>query len=135
VVFVHQQEGLGTAVFAPRESLVTFSAVVIGGMTSIVGAVIGSIYVRGLKYFLSGNWQLLASSGGLLLVLWALPRGLGGSLAVARDNLLRRIASRRGMVVPSLLADERVDESPVDTSEVTAAMQPHVTDEQLEEAF
>ncbi len=136
VLFVHQQEGLGTAVYAPRESLTTFAAVVIGGMTSVVGAVIGSVYVRGLKYFLPGNWQLLASSVGLLLVLWALPRGLGGSLAVARDNLLRKIATRRGMVVPSLLADERVDDPVgVDTHEVTAAMQSRPTREQLEDVF
>ena len=111
VLFVHQQQGLGTAVFAPDESLATFSSVVIGGMTSVPGAILGSVYVRGTEYFLPGNWTFIASSFGLLIVLWLLPRGLGGSLALLRDMLLRRVAERRGIVVPSLLADRRVEEA------------------------
>ena len=117
VLFVHQQQGLGTAVFAPDESLATFSSVVIGGMTSVPGAILGSVYVRGTEYFLPGNWTFIASSFGLLIVLWLLPRGLGGSLALLRDMPLRRVAERRGIVVPSLLADRRVDEPPPESTE------------------
>ena len=38
------------------------------------------------------------------------PSGLGGVLADVRDAALRRVAKRRHLVVPSLLADVRVDD-------------------------
>jgi hypothetical protein len=38
------------------------------------------------------------------------PSGLGGVLADVRDAGLRRIAQRRNLVVPSLLADVRVED-------------------------
>src|SRR6478735_8489410 len=38
VLFVHEQNGLGSTVFAPTESIKTFSTVVIGGLGSLPGA-------------------------------------------------------------------------------------------------
>jgi len=110
VLFVQQQNGLGTEAFRPEESLKVFSTVVIGGLGSIPGALLGSTYVRWVQFFLQGRWQLLATGGGLLLVLLVLPGGLGGALYDVRDELLRRIARRRGIEVPSLVADRRVAE-------------------------
>jgi branched-chain amino acid transport system ATP-binding protein len=48
-----------------------------------------------------------------------LPSGLGGLVYDIRDNVLRRIAGRREIVVPSLVADLRVDEDglPFDAAE------------------
>ncbi len=109
VLFVHEQNGLGSTVFAPTESLKAFSTVVIGGLGSLPGAVLGSVYVRGAQYFLNGSWQLLASGFGLLVVLWIYPGGLGGLAVVVRDAFLRWVAERRGIVVPSLLRDERTE--------------------------
>ena len=43
-------------------------------------------------------------------MLLVFPSGFGGVLADLRDGALRKIATRRGMVVPSLLADVRVEE-------------------------
>ncbi len=109
-LYVHHQSGLSPSAYAPRESLQVFSMVVIGGLGSISGVVLGAVYVRGANHFLPGAWQLLASGGGLLVVLWILPGGLGAALYEVRDAALRRIAARRGLVVPSLVADVRVDE-------------------------
>ncbi len=109
VLFVHEQNGLGSTVFAPTESLKTFSTVVIGGLGSLPGAVLGSVYVRGSQYFLNGNWQLVATGAGVLLILWIYPGGLGGMAVLVRDAYLRWVADRRGIVVPSLLRDERVE--------------------------
>jgi hypothetical protein len=39
-----------------------------------------------------------------------LPGGLGELLYRARDAFLRRVADRRGLVVPSLVADVRTDD-------------------------
>ena len=47
VLYVHQQSGLGVAAFLPYESLTAFSMVVIGGLGSLSGALIGAFYVRG----------------------------------------------------------------------------------------
>ena len=76
--------------------------VVIGGLGSIPGALLGATYVRGVDYFLPAQWQFLATGAGLLLVLMILPGGLGAVLYDIRDWLLRKVAKRRGLVVPSL---------------------------------
>ena len=55
VLYVHHQTGLGTAGFLPDESLNAFSMVVIGGLGSLPGALLGAFYVRGTQYFLPGN--------------------------------------------------------------------------------
>jgi branched-chain amino acid transport system permease protein len=109
VLFVHQQEGLVAASFAPEQSLQIFAMVVIGGLGSLPGAILGAIYIYGVQWFLPQQWEFLASGVGLLLVLLLLPGGLGAAIADARDGLLRFIARRRELLVPSLVADRRVD--------------------------
>jgi hypothetical protein len=49
---------------------------------------------------------------GILLLLMFLPEGLGGLVYRVRDAFLRRVARRRDILVPSLLADVRVDDDP-----------------------
>jgi branched-chain amino acid transport system permease protein len=110
VLFVHHQSGLGIAAFIPYESLNAFSMVVIGGLGSLSGALLGAFYVRGAQYFLPGEWAQLASGAGLLLVLMILPGGIGAALADVRDGYLRWVARRRNLLVPSLLADRMADD-------------------------
>ena len=117
VLLVQQQHGLDVTMFAPSESLQAFSMVVIGGLGSISGAILGAIYVRGANWLLPTEWQFLATGAGLLLVLLVLPGGLGAALADLRDGALRWVARRRDIVVPSLLADRRVE--PVAVAEAT----------------
>jgi branched-chain amino acid transport system permease protein len=118
VLYVHHQSGLGTAAFLPNESLTAFSMVVIGGLGSLSGALLGAFYVRGAQYFLPGNWAQLASGAGLLLVLMILPGGIGAAMADVRDGYLRWVARRRNLLVPSLVADRR--EEPVEISDEQA---------------
>src|SRR5205807_6823333 len=47
---------------------------------------------------------------GIVFLLMFLPGGLGELVFRARDAALRQIATRRGLIVPSLLADSRVEE-------------------------
>jgi branched-chain amino acid transport system permease protein len=113
VLLVHQQTGLQVGagnLYLPEESLRVFSMVVIGGLGSLPGVLLGAAYIWGTEYFLPGQWSFLATGAGLLLVLMVLPGGLGAVLYDTRDWLLRQIAKRRGLVVPSLVADVRVEE-------------------------
>lgn len=110
-LYVHQQQGLNAEPFVPQRSLELFTMVVIGGLGSLPGALLGATYVRGVEFFLPAEWQFLATGAGLLLVLLVFPGGLGGVVADLRDGALRAVARRRGIVVPSLLADVRVEDA------------------------
>jgi branched-chain amino acid transport system permease protein len=112
-LYVIHQKGIYTGSFDASQSIQLFSMVVIGGLGSLPGAVIGAIYVAGAKYLLPAGWSLLASGFGILFLLMFLPEGLGGLVYGIRDSMLRRVAIRRNILVPSLLADMRVDVEPV----------------------
>lgn len=109
-LYILHQNGLNTDSFGPEVSLRLFTMVVIGGLGSLPGAILGAVYVRSIEFFVGGGWALLASGGGILLILLILPGGLGAGMYRVRDEILRWIARRRGIVVPSLLADLRQEE-------------------------
>jgi len=93
------------------KGLGVFSMVVVGGLGSIGGAIVGAVYFRGIAYFVPADVQwlrFLTTGFGLLIVLMLLPGGLGASAGDLRDSALRWYARRRGIRVPSLLADTRV---------------------------
>ncbi len=104
-LIVVSQQGIGFAGFNPGESVTVFAMVVIGGLGSITGAVIGAAYVIGLSHQ-SAALQLLAQGGGLLVVLMIIPEGIAGYLFVIRDRLLAALARRRGIGDMSAGADE-----------------------------
>jgi branched-chain amino acid transport system permease protein len=101
-LFVHQQNGLQLDSYSAGESLVVFTMVVIGGLGSVPGALLGALFVRGVTWWLPVEWQILATGAGMLVVLLVFRGGLGAALADARDAALRRVARRRGIVVPAL---------------------------------
>jgi hypothetical protein len=70
---------------------------------------VGAITLRWAEYALSGGLQMVVTGAGVLLLLLVFPGGLSQLSLRARDGLLRRIASRRGLVVPSLFDDRRVE--------------------------
>lgn len=111
-LFVHQQQAIDRSHFTAQVGLQVFSMVVVGGLGSISGAVLGAVYIRSVQYFLPSEWSFLATGAGLLVVLILLPGGLGAALGDVRDAALRRLARRRGIRVPSLVADTRADPSP-----------------------
>ena len=106
-VFVHHQQRLGIEPYATEESLAVFSMVVIGGLGSLSGAILGAVYVIGAQYFLPDELSFFAGGAGLLIVLIALPGGLGSLLYQGRDAFLRWVAQRHEIMVPSLFADAK----------------------------
>ena len=86
--------------------------VVIGGLTSLPGALLGTVWIGFLRYGnYSGQTQFLASGFGVLVLMWFFPGGLAQIAYGTRDALLRVVARRRGIVVPSLVADQLVVEA------------------------
>ena len=102
-------QGLSVGTFNPTDSITVFSTAVIGGLGSITGALTGVLlfkYLETLTWL--GDLRLALNGAGLLVVLYLLPGGLGQIIFAGRDRVLRRIADRRGILVPSLVADKRV---------------------------
>ena len=109
-LFILILRGARAGSFLPDMSIEVFSTAVIGGLGSIVGALLGVFSFRMLERVLSGEARLAVSGAGLLLVLLVLPGGLGQAVFAFRDRLLRVVANRRGILVPSLVADRRATE-------------------------
>ncbi|HZU74870.1 MAG TPA: ABC transporter permease [Acidimicrobiales bacterium] len=106
VLLAVQEHQVSPDAFGPDQSVNIFLAAVIGGLGSIQGALLGALYFAVVSFVLHGAVaQLLASAVGVLLVLLFFPGGLGALAYAARDAVLRRVAIRRRIWVPSLLPD------------------------------
>src|SRR6202034_3293199 len=104
--------------FDASYGLVVFSMAVIGGLGSISGVLMGVALIEVLSYSFP-KYQLVFTGIGLLLVLLFLPGGLAEGVQSIRDRLLKLVAARRQILVPSLVADRRVelvDHAPEETS-------------------
>jgi ABC-type branched-subunit amino acid transport system permease subunit/ABC-type branched-subunit amino acid transport system ATPase component len=107
-----------SAIFSAQLSLTVVAMAILGGVTTITGAVLGAIWVRGLGYLLgpvfpdlgADTISLLVSGPGLLLVLLVLPGGLTQLAFAARDLVLRLLVTRRRVDVaePAALTGEKV---------------------------
>lgn len=107
-LFVYQQGALDQTSFDPNVSIQLLVIVVIGGVTSLPGALLGAAYLGVLQYGGFGTRvQTLASGLGVLILLMVAPGGVAQGFYAARDGLLRSIARRRNVLVPSLVADRR----------------------------
>jgi len=122
----------GQGTFGPPISIQVFSFAVIGGISSVAGGISGVLLFRIIDYLL-GEYaagsaatllRLSLTGAGLLYILYVLPGGLWQFVHRIRDRYLRRVAERRGIVVPSLVADKRVedttDDQPEDETSVIA---------------
>jgi branched-chain amino acid transport system permease protein len=116
-IFVHHQQVLGIQPYGVEQSFEVFLFTVVGGIGSVAGAIIGAVFVEGFQYFRSifpdaieNLIGFIAGPVGVILVLMVLKGGLAQALWGFRDSLLRKIADRHNILVPSLVADRRVTE-------------------------
>ena len=135
-LFAFQAQTVNQGDFDPNESLLLLTIVVLGGVTSLPGAMLGTAFIGLLKWGgLNPNTQILASGAGVLVILYVAPGGVAQWFYGARDGILRWIADRRGIIVPSLLADSREDAAveDIDAAEVLqgAAQAPVFTAEEV----
>ena len=105
-LFMILEQSFSPGSFSAQEGFNFFLMVVIGGLGSLPGAVLGAVYVYGVQYLLpSGGWAFLATGAGVLVVLMFFPGGIGELVYRSRDFFLRQFAERKGVIVPSLVAD------------------------------
>jgi branched-chain amino acid transport system permease protein len=89
-LFAHLNQSFSVASYSTGESFNVFTSAVIGGLGSLGGGILGAVYLRGIRWFItSPDWQLLSSGGGVLLVLLILPSGLGRLWVTVRDVVVR----------------------------------------------
>jgi branched-chain amino acid transport system permease protein len=124
VLMAYQQQAVDPSSYGVTPSIEIFIVAVIGGLTSLGGAVAATVVIEWVRLFgttyLFDNAHLLVTGPGLLVVLMFLPGGFAEAFFRLRDGLLRRVARRHAIDVPSLLAD-RGDHRP--TPEEDAAIE------------
>jgi branched-chain amino acid transport system permease protein len=107
-LWVFQNSGIGNEhrELAETASITMFIVAMTGGITSVSGAVLGALFY-GLTTILTPDDQLrhMAQGMPLLLLLFASPGGLAALAYRLRDSVLRLVALRRRLIVPSLFAD------------------------------
>ena len=100
----------------------------------------GVALIEVLSYW-QPKYQLVFTGVGLLLILLFLPGGLGEGVQYVRDKILKVIAIRRDILVPSLVADKRVEvhhlHAPEETDILTHALgdAPSTPDELVHAEF
>ena len=87
---------LRSLAFQPSESLLVMSIAVVGGISSITGGVLGTVFLVGIPTVFESSAQVrLFSSGlGMLVVLMYFPGGLISLLHNARDTMLTWMANK-----------------------------------------
>ena len=105
-IFAAQQRGVSGGDFGAFQSLNLFSFTIVGGVTSVAGALIGQT----LNFVIAHNAvnndiYRIVESFLPLGVLYFFPAGAMGVFQTVRDSFLRVVAQRRQIVVPSLFAD------------------------------
>ncbi|MFZ6002687.1 MAG: ABC transporter permease subunit [Actinomycetota bacterium] len=129
VLLVYQQDGsVNATTYGVGPSVAVFVATVIGGLTSLPGAVVGAVLIEAVHLFGDeriDNLSLLVTGPGLLVILLFLPGGFAQGAYQIRDGFLRWVANRNSVLVPSLFADRRV-ETGEDQADVIAKAEERV---------
>ena len=106
VLLAHHQRAVQASSFEPSLSLDVFLYTVVGGVGSVPGALLGAAYFALNQFIPAMNpLSFIVGRVGVLLLLYVAPGGLASLVFGLRDGILRIVAQRRQMVVPSLFAD------------------------------
>ena len=100
--------GVGFGTYPPASSLLVFSMAVIGGISSITGALFGVALVQVISYAFP-RVELVITGALVLVVLYVFPGGVGQFIDVVRDKVLARYARSKGIELKERFADGTVD--------------------------
>lgn len=113
-IYAYQLHGLKAASFTPDTGIAAFLMVILGGLGSPAGPMLGAAYL-GLLSLLAASplVTFAATGGGLLLLLAIAPGGLAQVAFGLRDAMVRRIAKRHGIAIgPTGQAESRLPLAP-----------------------
>lgn len=103
-LFAYQQQGVAVGNYSVQTSLTVFLLVVIGGLGSIAGPLLGALFVA-ITTLVFPAFVVPVTAFMAIGVLLVAQGGLTELVFNGRDALLRRIARRQKIHVPSLVAD------------------------------
>jgi branched-chain amino acid transport system permease protein len=104
-LLAHHQRAATAPDFPAFLSLQVFLFAVVGGVGSVTGALLGALYFSLQRLISNEFWAIVVGPFGVLIVLYVAPGGLASVVTSLRDGVLKIVAQRRQMVVPSLFAD------------------------------
>jgi branched-chain amino acid transport system permease protein len=122
-LFAYQQHNVIADSYGIQFSILIFLAVVIGGLTSIPWAISGAVSLELFQQFghklldpyvgdhITAILPLLLTGPLLVVNLYQYPGGSAENGFATRDRFLRWVARRHDILVPSLVADRRVEEA------------------------
>ena len=95
ILIVHEG-GISARAFNATESIAVFIMVVVGGLGSVTGGVMGALLYTVAATELPQPWPLLATGAGVLVVLVLFPEGIGGLWFKGRDWVAKQVARSKG---------------------------------------
>lgn len=123
-LLAYQERGVVAGSFSLGLSQTVFLTTVIGGLGTVAGPIIGFLWYGLPQLFglpLLVVVFMTGPAGLLVLLLW--PGGIGQVVYDTRDGLLRKLARRNRILVPSLVADVRQDDG-VDVAPIAPKIRP-----------
>lgn len=103
-LLAYLQRGVPVLTYGPDASVRVFLMTVVGGLGSLLGPVLGAVYLA-VATSLPATIAAFMTGGGVLAVLLLAPGGLSQLLLGARDAWLRRVALHHRIDAPSILGD------------------------------
>jgi branched-chain amino acid transport system permease protein len=100
VLYAFHQGVVNAPRFPAEQGIALLSIVVIGGLGSISGVVLGAIVVRTAQYLLPAWVAFFGTGVGLLVVLLVFPGGLGEVMFRVRYRMAAWLGRRRGVLLP-----------------------------------
>jgi branched-chain amino acid transport system permease protein len=137
VLLSYAQHNVIPGTYDVYSSILIFLAVVIGGLTSVPAAVAGGVTTEAFVLFgprlnpllgphITAILPLLLTGPLLVLNLYFYPGGSAESFFAYRDKFLRWVANKHDILVPSLVADRRVEELQAEQEDVITQAERHV---------
>ena len=106
-VLAHANTQVSAAIFPVQASIDVVALTVIGGISSLIGPVIGAIYLIGIPRLYQVDLEALAAlSAAWLALILIVPSGIVGALRSAVDRLIDALARRAGIDPETARAEE-----------------------------
>jgi ABC-type branched-subunit amino acid transport system ATPase component len=102
-VYTHALTAINAGSFLVATSIAVVMMTVVGGISLLVGPLLGVLLVVGLPNLaLTDTLALFATRAGILLLILYLPGGLGSLVEPIRNRILRWFAHRKGIEVATI---------------------------------